>query len=156
MSRSVLERLRPIELFGGCRRSQLAAIDQLGCALRVGEDRTLCTEGTPGAEFFVLLEGDVEVRTNAGAHAILHDGGWFGEIALLDLGARRATVRTLTGSTVLVFDRREFATLLRIAPLAHLRLHYSMRRLLTGAPPTTRPWYEPAGQGPAPRATVNA
>jgi CRP-like cAMP-binding protein len=154
MSRSTLQQLHSTELFADCRRSQLAKLDELGCVVRIKAGRTLCTEGTPGAEFFVLLDGDVEVRTNAGTIATLHRGAWFGEVALLDRGARRATVTAPADATVLVFDRREFATLLKIAPEARARVHRSTRNVLAGAPPTMQPWYQPARIGVAGPATA--
>jgi hypothetical protein len=48
MSKATMQRLSHLELFEGCRRSQLAKIDELGGMLVVPPEQTLCVEGTPG------------------------------------------------------------------------------------------------------------
>jgi len=119
MSKTTISRLRSLDLFEGCTRAQLAKIDRLGITLAFAPGRELCVEGSPGAEFFVLIDGVVDARTSSGAVELLRPGSWFGEIALLDKVPRRATVTTRSESLLLVFGRREFGTLLAIAP--HLR-----------------------------------
>ena len=51
--------------------------------------------------------------------AILQDGDYFGEIALLKDVPRTATVKTLTTSIFLTLERSQFSSLLEDAP--HLR-----------------------------------
>ena len=125
MSKTTISRLRTLDLFEGCSRAQLAKIDRLGITLAFAPGRALCVEGSPGAEFFVLLDGVVDVRTSSGTVALLRPGSWFGEIALIDKVARRATVTTRSKSLLLVFGRREFNTLLAIAPHVRARLQRS-------------------------------
>ena len=64
----------------------------------------------------MLLDGLVEVTTANGRVALVHPGGWFGELALLDGGYRRATVRTLVPSILFVFAERDFTSLLASCP----------------------------------------
>ncbi len=143
MSKSTIRRLASLELFASCRRSELEAIDRLGVTLDVPAGRVLCLEGQPGEEFFVLLSGSAEVRSTSGAAALVFPGGWFGETALLDGAPRRATVAARCDSTVLVFNRIEFAQLLHIAPALHARLQQSATRVLAGGYPSRQPWYQP-------------
>jgi CRP-like cAMP-binding protein len=125
MSKTTISRLRSLELFEGCTRAQLAKIDRLGITLGFAPGRALCVEGSPGAEFFVLVDGVADVRTSSGTVALLRSGAWFGEIALIDKVPRRATVTTRSESRVIVFGRREFNTLLAIAPHVRARLQRS-------------------------------
>jgi cAMP-dependent protein kinase regulator len=122
MSKTTLNRLRDLDLFEGCTRSQLAKIDRLGIALQFPPGRALCVEGSPGAEFFLLIDGVVDARTSSGTVALLHSGSWFGETALIDNAPRRATVTARSQTMLIVFGRREFATLLAIAPKVRARL----------------------------------
>lgn len=142
-----MQRLSHLELFEGCRRSQLAKIDELGGMLVVPPEQTLCVEGTPGEEFFVLVDGLVDVRTSTGTYALLHSGAWFGEAALIDKASRRATVVTRTASMLIVFGRREFNCLLEIAPQVRTRLQLSASLVIDGAIPTRRQRYRQVPSG---------
>jgi CRP-like cAMP-binding protein len=150
MSKATVQRISQLELFGGCRRSQLERIDQLGVTLVVAPDRVLCAEGAPGAEFFVLVDGVAEVRKSAAPLAQLHPGAWFGEVALIDDAPRRATVTTKTDSLLLVYGRREFRSVLALAPSVRTRLQRSAALVIHGAQPTRLPWYQPVPSRPIP------
>jgi CRP-like cAMP-binding protein len=142
MSKITMRRIHGLELFGGCTRSQLAAIDRLGTTVDVARGTRLCVEGTPSDQFFLLVDGLVDVRTSAGVAAFLRPGAWFGESALLNDAPRRATLVTRTKSSLIVFDRREFNSLLRIAPSVQRRLRECEMRVAAGTAPTTEPWYQ--------------
>ena len=142
-----MQRLGRLELFEGCRQSQLEKIDELGGTLVVPPEQTLCVEGTPGAEFFVLVDGLVDVRTSTGAHALLRPGAWFGEAALIDKAPRRATVVTRTAAMLIVFGRSEFNTLLEIAPQVRTRLQRSASLVIHSAIPRRRRRYQPVPSG---------
>ncbi|HUS62219.1 MAG TPA: cyclic nucleotide-binding domain-containing protein, partial [Acidimicrobiales bacterium] len=53
---------------------------------------TVAKEGAGGAAFFVIESGEAEVTVHGQHRATLGPGDHFGEIALLDEGARTATV----------------------------------------------------------------
>jgi len=67
--------LEKIDLFNGCRRSELERIDQQGTTVTLSAGRTLCVEGKPGTQFFVLVDGLVQVRSSRGMLTLLHGGG---------------------------------------------------------------------------------
>lgn len=70
----------------------------------------LVTEGDIGRRYFLLLDGDVEVRANGSLVRRLGAGDSFGEIALLEDRPRTATVRATTEVTALVIERDRFLT----------------------------------------------
>lgn len=142
MGNRLLDRMAAIELYEGCSQRTLAAIDALGTMLDVRAGQVLCELGTRGVEFFVLLEGVVEVRTPAGETIRLRRGAWFGEVALLDDGYRHATVVATADATVQVFSRREFDALMRVAPPVRRRVELTTARIVSGLAPTSEPWYE--------------
>jgi CRP-like cAMP-binding protein len=129
------ERIASVPLFAGLRRSQRKAIDRLGSWIDLDDGRVLCREGEAGDEFFLLVDGAVGAQSSTGLVSILRAGAWFGEVSLLTGASRCATVTTFTPATVVVFDRREFAELLRIAPSVRARLERSAERIaaITGA-----------------------
>jgi CRP-like cAMP-binding protein len=147
MSKATLRTLGTLELFCGYRRHTLAKIDRLGYTLDVEPGRILCEQGAPGAEFFVLVTGLVEVHSEAGAVALLREGAWFGETALLNGGYRRATVIARTRARVLVFSKREFDELMRLVPGIRSRLQATCTRVIAGNAPTAQPWYQRLPRG---------
>lgn len=143
MSRTTIARLGAINLFAGCRRRSLAIIDRLGVTIDLPAGCALCAEGRSGTEFFVLLDGLVDVRTAAGTAAVLRPGAWFGETALLDHAPRRATVTARTPVTLIVFGKREFSALLTAAPNVRAQLEQTTAHIVSGRAPTRQPWYQP-------------
>jgi CRP/FNR family transcriptional regulator, cyclic AMP receptor protein len=105
-----------VPLFAGCSRSELARVAQLADELTVPEGKELTREGTPGREFFVLVDGAAAVRRKGRKVGELGAGDFLGEIALLANVPRSATVVTTAESRVLVITDRAFRSLLRESP----------------------------------------
>jgi CRP/FNR family transcriptional regulator, cyclic AMP receptor protein len=80
--------------------------------LEVEPGRVLCTEGEVGREFFVLVEGKVQVSRRGRRVATLAGGGFVGEIALLTELPRTATVTAETPVRLFVLTSREFHAVL--------------------------------------------
>ena len=80
-------------------------------------------EGESGDAFYVIARGVVDVvhTSDTGLEesvAVLEDGDFFGEMALLSHTRRNATVRSRGSTTLLRLDRRSFADLLAVSPEA--------------------------------------
>jgi hypothetical protein len=71
-----------------------------------GED--VVRQGETGDHFYVVAEGELGVSVDGAEIATLHDGDYFGEIALLRDVPRTATVRTRRDSTLLALERDDF------------------------------------------------
>ena len=92
--------------------------------------KELVREGTPGHEFFLILEGECAVRRDGRHVATLKPGDYFGELSLLDRGVRNATVVAETPATLLLLGQREFSGVLDELPvLAHKMLTIMAHRL---------------------------
>jgi CRP-like cAMP-binding protein len=158
MSRASVRRIEGNGLFSGCRRSELNLIAQQGTTVTLQPGRVLCKEGRPGSQFFVLVDGLVQVRGSRGTLALLHGGGWFGETALIRNRTREATVTTVVESTVIVYNRREFNTMRDVVPRVRERLDGTAALYVRGDRPT-HPWYQsidhPARVTPAPVTTAD-
>jgi signal-transduction protein with cAMP-binding, CBS, and nucleotidyltransferase domain len=115
-SESREELLARVPLFQGLTHRQLRDVSGLMTPISVKAGKTLTREGALGQEFFVVLDGEVEVTHDGKTLAVCGAGGYFGEIALLDNRPRTATVTAKTDVLVEVLDRREFAALLRKSP----------------------------------------
>jgi ATP-binding cassette subfamily B protein len=80
------------------------------------EGRIIVHQGDPGDKFYLLARGKAEVflegPRGTDSVAVLSDGDYFGEIALLEKTPRTASVRALMPSVCLVLHRRHFLDLM--------------------------------------------
>ena len=103
-------------MFQGLSKQQLREIAGCMSEIDIAAGRTLTREGDVGREFFIILDGDVEVSRDGRTIATRGAGQYVGEIALLDSRPRTATVTAKTDVRAEVLDRREFARLLESSP----------------------------------------
>jgi MFS family permease len=79
----------------------------------------LITAGDDGNEFFVLLDGAVEVTTAEGGVIRLTAPASFGEVALMHDSPRTATVTTIDTSRLAVIRRTEFLDAIKRSAASH-------------------------------------
>jgi len=98
------------------------------------EGHAVVREGQPGDSFFVLLAGQARVVGKSGRLiARLLPGDFFGEISLLDGGARIASVVSETPLTTLMIKRRPFVKLLESEPEIAMQMLKEVARRLRRA-----------------------
>jgi CRP-like cAMP-binding protein len=125
-----LERLARLPMFRAYSHTDLALIAAQAEDLWFAPGTTLVREGEPGSEAFFIIGGSASVTIGDREIAVLGPGDHFGELALLDVAARQATVTALEPLEALVLGRREFATSIHSLPiLAHRVLTGLARRL---------------------------
>lgn len=61
-----VELLRKVPLFAGCSKSELRELALVADEVQLGEGTVLTKEGSTGREFFVLVDGAVQVARGAG------------------------------------------------------------------------------------------
>ena len=110
------EVLAGVPLFAGLSKKDLRAVGRLASRVSIPAGSTLVHQGEAGREFLVVLDGTVEVHIDGDVVATCGAGQFFGEIALLEHGARTATVVATTDVVVDVINKSEFATLLADHP----------------------------------------
>ena len=110
------ERLAKIPLLSALSPASLAEIAPLfhSETFRAGAD--IVVEGDLSGSFYIVVRGRVEVLRQNERVAVLDDGDYFGEIALLTGLPRTATVRALTGSTCIALDKESFGAFLARSP----------------------------------------
>jgi CRP/FNR family transcriptional regulator, cyclic AMP receptor protein len=111
-----IELLRRVPLFEGCSQKELGQISTLADELSVPAGTMLIKEGAKGREFFVLVDGTVDIRRKGRKLGSLDTGDFFGEIALLTDTPRSATVVTATPVRLLVITGQSFRRLLDETP----------------------------------------
>ncbi|MCW2622042.1 MAG: putative transcriptional regulator [Frankiales bacterium] len=118
------EALNEMALFAGCSRKELERVRSLSTFLDVAPGKTLTLQGEMGYECMLVCQGTIDIVRDGRSIAQAGPGDLVGEIALLDrrAGLRTATAQTLTQAQVLVFNSREFATMLQEMPAVAARV----------------------------------
>ncbi|MBI4171161.1 MAG: cyclic nucleotide-binding domain-containing protein [Actinobacteria bacterium] len=92
MSQPSIEILQRVPLFADLERRDLTQIASSFKAREYAAGDTLATEGEGGVGFFLIESGEATVTVRGREIARLKAGDSFGEVALIDDGARTATV----------------------------------------------------------------
>jgi CRP-like cAMP-binding protein len=124
------ERLQGVPMFADLAKKQFRQISSLMTQVTRPAGTVLIEEGRAGQEFFIVLEGKVEVRHGDQVIATRGPGEYFGEIALLDNRPRTATVAVVEPVVVEVLSRQEFTGLLAQSPELSDEIMATMARRL--------------------------
>lgn len=108
--------IKSVPLFQHCSKKELADVASIADELDLPEGKVLTREGDRGREFFVLVDGTVEIRRGGEKLDDLGPGDFFGEIALITKGPRTATVTATSPIEALVIEGRAFRALLDRTP----------------------------------------
>ena len=96
MTGAPVDVLRRVRLFADLDEDEIAEIARLFKERDFSQGEVVIREGTGGAAFYVIESGEVTVTIGGDFRATLGPGDYFGEIALLDEGARIATCTAAT------------------------------------------------------------
>ena len=102
------ETLSNVPLFSGLEPRDLDRIADSFKQRNYAAGDKIANEGSGGAGFFVIGEGTAKVTVHGEERATLGPGDYFGEIALIDEGARTATVTAQTDMTTYAMTFWEF------------------------------------------------
>jgi CRP-like cAMP-binding protein len=112
----MIAKLQAVPLFSSCSRRQLKRVAGTGWVQTYGSGQVLCEQGGLADDFFVILEGDADVRRGGRKIGSLGPGDYFGEIALLrtliERSSRTATVKAVTPMRCFLLGRSEFHKIL--------------------------------------------
>jgi len=117
-----IDLLKRVPLFSGCSKSELGALAVTADELDLRPGYTLTREGKPGREFFVLVDGTVDVTQKGKKIGELGAGDWLGEIALLTKSPRTATVTSTSPVRILVITDRAFRHVVEEMPSIALKV----------------------------------
>ncbi len=116
----VVEFLRKCPIFEHESLAELTEVSQKMTKERYPSEAVLIRQGEEGDKFYVLREGEVEVRRDRGGPAPevipLGPGDFFGEVALMSGAPRNANVVARTDVTVYTLKKADFDAALRSCP----------------------------------------
>src|SRR5215467_4006103 len=110
------EWIKGAPLFANLSKRDLNHVAHLADEIDLREGKEITRQGAPAREFFVLLEGEADVRKNGRRINQLGPGDFFGEIALISDSPRTATVTATSPVHALVITDRDFRRLLKEQP----------------------------------------
>jgi CRP-like cAMP-binding protein len=116
-------------LFDELSKKELTELARLTEDMEVDAGTALCTEGELGREFFVVMDGEVEVKRR-GRRVKTTNESFFGEIALLEDVRRTATVTAKTPLRMFVLTARDFRHVLDDHPSVERKVLRALARRL--------------------------
>lgn len=119
----VLER---VPLFQKLTKRHLRGVARLAELKRYGSGAVVVHAGARGDAFYVILDGSARVQTPDGHTRDLHEGDYFGELALLDGAPRAATVSATSSLATARIARTGFLRLLREEPAIGVGLAHGL------------------------------
>lgn len=127
-----VERLAKLPFFKEIELSLLQNIATLFFTETCKEGDVIVHEGEEGNKFYIIVRGKFEILKHVPEKgqqmvAILQDGDYFGEIALLKNIPRTATVRALVPSVLLSIRRGDFHRLIVEYPQILLTLEHALK-----------------------------
>jgi CRP-like cAMP-binding protein len=113
-----IDELRNVGLFGAVGDDVLEFLARKLVVLLPKAGDVVFHEGDPARDLFVVISGEMEVlkRSQSGVDArvaMLGPGDWFGEMSILDVQPRSATVRVLAPSRLLKVGAADLDALYR-------------------------------------------
>jgi CRP-like cAMP-binding protein len=124
------KRLEAVPLFAGLSRREREQVARWADEIDEPAGYHLVDQGTFAHEFFVLLDGTVEVRKDDRHLTDLGPGDFFGEIALVGHDRRTATVTATTPVRAIVMHSREFGAMRGAMPAVCDRIETAIRERL--------------------------
>lgn len=104
--------LAAVPLFRGCSAKEVQRVARFTTEQSHPAGTDLIAEGSTGDEFYVVVEGHVQVLQRGEVVNTLGPGQFFGEVALLGHTTRNATIRSATPVRLLVLPARSFRSLI--------------------------------------------
>jgi CRP-like cAMP-binding protein len=131
-----VDSLRRSPLFESLSKDELEYLAKATEDLEVEAGKVLCREGEPAMEFFVIIDGSVEVTRDGRTLSRLGDGDFFGEIALFEDMPRTATVTATTPLRFFVLTRQSFWSMVDHMPQVERKILRALAKRLIADDPT--------------------
>lgn len=105
--------LKGVGLFQGLSRNELREIADGAREELFSPNQDIVSEGQSGGPFFCITEGRAEILVDGKKMGELGPGSYFGEMSLLEGGARSATIRATTHVKALAITSWNFLAILQ-------------------------------------------
>lgn len=115
--------LRKIKLFDSLENDALADLTVLLDFKSIPFGKMVVKKGSPGTNFFIILQGQVEVRADDGSKLVdLGEGEMFGEMSLLSAEPFLHSIVSLNTSQLAILSVKNFKEILKKHPILQMFL----------------------------------
>ena len=129
--------LERVPLFAGLERKELENLTRWFKERRFQAGETVAAEGKGGVGFFLIEDGEARVTVRGEERGTLGPGDYFGEIALVDDGARTATVTAASDMRCHGLTSWEFRPIVENDPRIAWKLLQALAKKLRAAEQTS-------------------
>lgn len=132
---SVLDLLKGIPILDDLSREELKEFERIAHHRYFEPNEHIFWEGEPGVGMYIIKKGVVKIyKTSSGGKnddiAVLKEGDFFGELALLDESPRSASAVAMETCHILGFFRPEFFGVLERRPRLGLKVAIKLARII--------------------------
>ncbi len=117
-----------IPMFAKLEPRSLEAVATLAKIISVPAETVLLREGEPAESFYVIVTGTVRIERLGRFVRSMLDGGFIGEVALVEGSGRTATAICATPCELLEFGAFEFGRLMATFPDVRTRVEAAVAR----------------------------
>ena len=124
-----IEVLQRVPLFGELDKRELEHIARSFKERRFSAGDTVIREGSGGAAFYLIDSGEATISVGGKDRGTLKPGDYFGEIALIDEGARAATITASSDLVLYGLTLWEFRPLVQETPAIGWKLLQALAKM---------------------------
>jgi CRP-like cAMP-binding protein len=117
-----------LPIFAKLEPRSLQAVATLARVVDVPAGTVLVREGEPADSFYVIVRGTIHVDRSGVFVRSMLDGGFLGEVALIEGTKRTATATCLTDCQLLEFDSLDFGRITATFPDVRARIEAAVAR----------------------------
>ena len=117
-----------VPIFARLEPRSLEAVATLARIVQAPADTVLLREGEPAESFYVIVRGTVHVDRGGRLLRSMSDGGFLGEVALIEGSGRTATATCAADCELLEFGSFEFGRIMATFPDVRARVEAAAAR----------------------------
>ena len=117
-----------IPMFAKLEQRSLEAVAALAKVITVPAETVLLREGEPAESFYVIVHGTVQIERLGTFVRSIMDGGFIGEVALIEGSGRTATAICATACELLELGSFEFGRVMATFPDVRARVEGAAAR----------------------------
>lgn len=131
-----IKAMKENQLFKELSDKDIAVLSQITLEKTIPKNTPIYVERMLGESFYIIKSGAVQISKNIRGMGdkevfILKAGDFFGELALLDGGARPVSARTVEDTELLIIDRDDFVKLMEKEPITCMKVLNAIVKLFT-------------------------